>query len=68
MKMGLRLKNGCANHIPELLMHDFHYNVMKPKYNDNIKLLYMDTDSFMYDIKTFDFYDLLFRYIRLPRK
>ena len=29
---------------------------MKPKYNHNIKLCYMDTDSFVMNIKTNDFY------------
>ena len=29
---------------------------MKPKYNDNVKLCYMDTDSFIMNIKTNDFY------------
>ena len=29
---------------------------MKPKYNDNIKLCYMDTDSFILHINTEDFY------------
>ena len=29
---------------------------MKPKYNDNAKLCYMDTDSFIMNIKTEDFY------------
>ena len=29
---------------------------MKPKYGDNIKLCYMDTDSFIMNIKTEDFY------------
>ena len=29
---------------------------MKPKYNDNIRLCYMDTDSFVMHIKTNDFY------------
>ena len=29
---------------------------MKPKYNDNVKLCYMDTDSFVMNIKTNDFY------------
>ncbi|XP_023211794.1 uncharacterized protein LOC111614664 [Centruroides sculpturatus] len=38
------------------LMYDFHYNVMKHKYRDNIKLLYQDTDSYIYDIKTDDIY------------
>jgi len=30
---------------------------MKAKYQENINLMYMDTDSFIYDIKTIDFYD-----------
>ena len=29
---------------------------MKPKYSDNVKLCYMDTDSFIMHIKTEDFY------------
>ena len=29
---------------------------MKPKYNNDIKLCYMDTDSFIMNIKTNDFY------------
>ena len=29
---------------------------MKPKYNDNVKLCYMATDSFIINIKTNDFY------------
>ena len=29
---------------------------MKPKYGDNIKLCYIDTDSFIMNIKTEDFY------------
>ncbi|XP_054712885.1 uncharacterized protein LOC129222404 [Uloborus diversus] len=38
------------------LMFDFHYKVMKPKYDKNLKLLYQDTDSYIYEIKTDDFY------------
>ena len=30
---------------------------MKPKYDDNVKLCYIDTDSFIMHIKTKDFYD-----------
>jgi len=37
-------------------MYDFHYNYIKPKYNENVQLNYMDTDSFLYTIKTEDFY------------
>ena len=42
--------------ISKILMHGFWYDYMKPKYNDNIKLCYMDTDSFVMYIKTEDFY------------
>ena len=30
--------------------------ILKPKYNSNVKLCYMDTDSFIMNIKTNDFY------------
>ena len=30
---------------------------MKPKYNNNVKLCYIDTDSFIMNIKTNDFYE-----------
>ena len=39
------------------LMYEFWYDYMKPKYNDNVKLCYMDTDSFIINIKTNDFYE-----------
>ena len=42
--------------ISKILMHEFWYDYMKPKYNDNVKLCYMDTDSFVMNIKTKDFY------------
>ena len=37
-------------------MYEFWYDYMKPKYNDNVRLFYMDTDSFIMNIKTNDFY------------
>ena len=37
-------------------MYEFGYVYMKPKYGDNVKLCYMDTDSFIMHIKTEDFY------------
>ena len=43
--------------ISKLLMYEFWYDYMKPKYNDNVKLCYMDTDSFVINIKTEDFYE-----------
>ena len=38
-------------------MYEFWYDYMKPKYNDSVKLCYMDTDSFIMNIKTNDFYE-----------
>ena len=37
-------------------MYEFWYDYRKPKYNDNVKLCYMDTDSFIMNIKTNNFY------------
>ena len=42
--------------ISKILMYEFWYDYMKPKYNDNIRLCYMDRDSFVMHIKTNDFY------------
>ena len=42
--------------IRKILMYEFWYDYMKPKYNDNVRLCYMDTDSFVMHIKTNDFY------------
>ena len=42
--------------ISKTLMYEFWYDYMKPKYNNDIKLCYMDTDSFIINIKTNDFY------------
>ena len=42
--------------ISKTLMYEFWYDYMKPKYENNVKLCYMDTDSFIMDIKTNDFY------------
>ena len=42
--------------ISKLIMYEFLYDYMKLKYDDNVKLCYMDTDSFIMRIKTEDFY------------
>ena len=42
--------------LSKILMYDYWYNEMKPKYKDRIRLCYMDTDSFIMHIKTEDFY------------
>ena len=38
-------------------MYEFWCDYMKPKYGDNVKLCYTDTDSFIMNIKTEDFYE-----------
>ena len=42
--------------ISKFLVYEFWYNYMKPKYGNDVKLCYMDTDSFIMNIKTEDFY------------
>ena len=39
------------------LMYEFYYDYLKPKFKDKVKLLYMDTDSFVLHIETEDFYE-----------
>ena len=41
--------------ISKIVMYEFWYDYIKPKYGDNMKLCYTDTDSF--NIKTEDFYE-----------
>ena len=43
-------------HIRKTLMHEFRYDYIKPKYDYKPRLCYMDTDSFVMNIKTEDFY------------
>ena len=41
----------------KVLRHEFYYDYLKPKYHDKVKLLYMDTDSFVLPIETEDFFE-----------
>ena len=41
----------------KVLMYKFYYDYLKPKYNDEVKLLYMDRDSFVLYIETEDFFE-----------
>ena len=43
--------------ISKTLMYEFWYDYLKPKYKDNAKLCYMDTDSFVINIFTEDFFE-----------
>ena len=38
--------------ISKTLMYEIWYDYMKPKYGNNVKLFYMDTDGFIMHIKT----------------
>ena len=49
--------------ISKTLMYEFWYDYMKPKYGDNVKLCYMDTDSFIMHIKTEDLYEDIANYV-----
>ena len=42
--------------LSKTLMFDFHYKYIKPKYGKEAKLLFTDTDSFLYEIQTENFY------------
>ena len=45
--------------ISKTLIYEFWYDYMNPKYGDNVKLCYMDTDSFIMHIKTKVFIKIL---------
>ena len=56
--------------LSKIVMYEFHYDYMVPKYGKQLTLCYMDTDSFVYHIKTEDLYtditdDMQIRYIWL---
>ncbi|GBM95266.1 hypothetical protein AVEN_199265-1 [Araneus ventricosus] len=42
--------------VSKILMYDFHYIYMKYKYKNNLKLLYTDTNSLIYDDETEDIF------------
>ena len=44
--------------LSKIVMYEFHYDYMVPKYGlEKLKLCYMDMDFLVYDIKTEDFYE-----------
>ena len=43
--------------ISKMHMYEFWYDYIKPKYGDKVKLLYMDTDSFVIYNITENFYE-----------
>ena len=43
--------------ISKILMYEFQYDYIKPKYGGKAKLCYTDTDSFIIHIKTEDCFE-----------
>ena len=41
--------------LSKILMHEFWYDYVNPKYGEKVKLCYMDTESFIVYIKTNDY-------------
>ena len=41
----------------KIVMYEFWYDYVKPKYGENSKLCYMDTDSFIVHVKVDDIYE-----------
>ncbi|XP_063915593.1 uncharacterized protein LOC135131677 [Zophobas morio] len=42
--------------LQKMFMYEFHYKHMVSKYGDKINLLYVDTDGFIYEIQTDDYF------------
>ena len=42
--------------LSRIIMYEFHYDYMIPKYGKKLDLCYMDTDSLIYNIETENFY------------
>ena len=47
----------CVLEFGKVLRYEFHYGHIKNKYGNNSRLLFRDTDTFMYKIKTEDVYE-----------
>ena len=61
--LGLSILELC-----KIIMHEFWYDYVKSKCMDNARLCYMDTDSFVINVKTKDFYKDMLRMLRMLRK
>ena len=57
VKMNKPLYLGEAIDISKTLMYEFWYDYIKSKYKDKARLCYMDTNRFIINIKTQDFYE-----------
>ena len=48
----------------KIVMYEFHYNYMAPKYGKKLDLCYMDTDSLIHNIEMEDFYKDIANYVQ----
>ena len=56
-KMSKRVYIGQAIlDLSKTLIYEFYYDYIRLRYDSKVKLCYMDTDSFIYEIETEDFY------------
>ena len=51
----------CILELSKTLMYNFHYDYIKKKYGDNARLLFTDTDSLCYEIKTENIYKDMYK-------
>ena len=51
--------------LSKILMYEFWYDYVKPKYGEKAKLCYMDTDSFIVYINTDDIYKDIQKILKL---
>ena len=49
--------------LSKTLMYESHYDYVRPRYGSKAKLCYMDTDSFVYETETEDFYRDIAKYM-----
>ena len=56
-KMGPVYLGQTILNLSSLVMYKFHYYYILPEYGEKLQLFYMDKDSFLYHIKTCDFYE-----------
>ena len=47
----------CILELSKILIYELHYDYIKNKYDNKSKLLFTDTDSLMYEIKTENVYE-----------
>ena len=47
----------CVLELSKVFMYEFHHDYIESKYENKSKLLFTDTDSLVYEIKTKDVYE-----------